>query len=252
MEEGGRLVEMLSETKRQIFHDRTKPWKLLSRKTFREPDTRIRIFPPSCETKISIKIDECKKCAYLGLLFWKVKKWLSTHVIVGAPQMGTLTSCWEIIGITCFPSSMLFWSKSGRTPTVFIFECSSSSSSWVTCAPYLMFECCIQMWRAARSHTFRFALPIARADKWALNETYLCNFGFAFSVSKYQRQSVSNLSICPDTENWMHLTLETRQWGLFKVGVKRKLLERAACIGLPRILKYMCNACRSLQMNSWT
>ena len=64
-------------------------------------------FMHTCETKweTSGKTDEGqKRGVFLSevdlLLFFK--NWLSTHVIVAASQMGTLTSCWEIIEITCF------------------------------------------------------------------------------------------------------------------------------------------------------
>ena len=55
---------------------------------------------------------------------------------------------------------------------------------WPGRDPYLMFGRLIQMWRRARSHTFRFALPIALGDKCALNETYRSNFSFAYSMSR--------------------------------------------------------------------
>ena len=86
----------------------------ISLKIFGEPDTPIRIYahPTNlCETKweMSGKSDEGQKNMRIlivsGFAVFEEKtekNWLSTHVIVAASQMGTLTSCWEIIEITCF------------------------------------------------------------------------------------------------------------------------------------------------------
>ena len=86
------------------------PWKLLlhiSLKIFGEPDRPIRIYA-HLWNKVRDVWQNWRGAKMMRILnrsgfaagFFKNR--LSTHVIVAASQMGTLTSCWEIIEITCF------------------------------------------------------------------------------------------------------------------------------------------------------
>ena len=127
-------------------------------------------------------------CGFVVLKNWKELTFNTCHCC--CPHVQTLTSCWEIIEITCFwpmwndlawrvMEITWIWRKHLRESDKL-----RRHDLWPGRDPYLMFGRLIQMWRRARSHTFRFALPIALGDKCALNETYRSNFSFAYSRSK--------------------------------------------------------------------
>ena len=135
---------------------------------------------------------------------WKELTFNTCHCC--CPHVQTLTSCWEIIEITCFwpmwndlawrvMEITWIWRKHLRESDKL-----RRHDLWPGRDPYLMFGRLIQMWRRARSHTFRFALPIALGDKCALNETYRSNFSFAYSMSKCECfKEIGDLENVPDS-----------------------------------------------------
>ena len=143
-------------------------------------------------------------CGFVVLKNWKELTFNTCHCC--CPHVQTLTSCWEIIEITCFwpmwndlawrvMEITWIWRKHLRESDKL-----RRHDLWPGRDPYLMFGRLIQMWRRARSHTFRFALPIALGDKCALNETYRSNFSFAYSMSKCECfKEIGDLENVPDS-----------------------------------------------------
>ena len=110
-------------------------------------------------------------------------------------QMGTLTSRWEIIEITCLrPRSVERFGERGDGNHVTFFGETNlwGDLHWPGGATPIWCLSAIQMWQPARNPTFRFALPpiaLRLGDKCALNETYPCKFAFALPpLSKYEEQ----------------------------------------------------------------